>query len=63
MRYVVCIITDDGGITTLATKHHLTQAKEAADSEQLKMPTHQVKVLERTITGYRVAYVARRGEG
>lgn len=57
MRYLICTIGDKGFIHTLDTDHDLARAKEKADV--YRGYKHQVKVLERTRQGYRVAYVVK----
>lgn len=59
MKYVVIIVEDAGGISTLTTDHDLDRAKRAADMLQTNI-VNQVKVLEQTRHGYRIAYIARR---
>jgi hypothetical protein len=62
-RYTVVHIEDSGWIVTHHTDYHLDRCKIVANNLQQAFTNQnkpwQVKVLERTEKGYRVAYVVK----
>jgi hypothetical protein len=58
MRYLIVIVMEEGGIHTLAKDYDLERAKNLADRLQVNTP-YQIKVLEQTKHGYRIAYISR----
>jgi hypothetical protein len=61
MKYLIVVVTDGGAINTLAGDHDLERAKSLADGLQPHL-MNQVKVLEKTNHGYRIAHIATRPE-
>jgi hypothetical protein len=58
MRYLIVIVMEEGGIHTLAKDYDLERSKHLADKLQVDTP-YQIKVLEQTKHGYRIAYISK----